>query len=281
MSEPVRAVLRLDELPKVRLAGEGNFLYKVPFGDGHVVVKIYRGTRSAFLYLKKTFGNVCITGRTSHMPRARQRTETDCIRAWESHGFRCFRMHPEIEVEGVDRDLYMVFEFAPGRHFRDWFRDESVPLPERLQTWRKFIPEWHRRHRIAVETSDPRLIHENGDVKHVMLWEGGFLYFDFEMLYRSRNVRLLVGREILAYMRSVGRFFGPEMYERLMDLLVEHYPDKALLLAAFDVTWRHPNPFLRLARCLDRLKPGNRKRFSKYNVALDLRRRLDRASIAD
>ena len=61
------------------------------------------------------------------------------------------------------------------------------------------------------------LIHENGDVKHVMLWQGGFTYFDFEICFRSRNVRDLVGREILAYMRSTGKFFGDELYERLMD----------------------------------------------------------------
>ena len=38
---------------------------------------------------------------------------------------------------------------------------------------------------------------------------------------------------------------------------------------------------MRVARFLDRtLKPGNRKRFSKYNVARDLKRRLDDASLS-
>ncbi len=278
----VRTVLRLSDHPKVQLAGEGNYLYKVPFGDGFVVVKIYRGSRSAFLYWKKTIGNVLLTGRSSHLPRSRFRTEMDCLRVWEQHGFTCFRTRPEIEVEGVPRDLCMVFDYTPGRHFRDYFRDETVPLEERLGTWRRFIFEWHRRHRIAVDTSDARLIHENGDVKHVMLWNGGFLYFDFEMVFTSRDVRGLVGREILAYMRSAGRFFGEEMYGRMLDVLAEHYPDKVLLLAAWETAFRNRNLFLRLARALDRvLKPGNRKRFSKYNVARDLRRRLDRLSLAN
>jgi hypothetical protein len=244
------------------------------------VAKIYVGSRSPLLYWKKTLGNVLLTGRTSHQPRARWRTETDCIRTWERHGFRCFRMFPQVEIEGLPRDAYMVFEYLPGLHFREYFRNEAVPLEERMATWRRWIPEWHRRHRIAVEERDPRLIHENGDVKHVMLVDGEFVYFDFEMIFRSTNVRLLVGREILAYLRSVGRFFGEALYDRMIGELVDHYPDRALLLTGWEVTWGHPNPLLRQLRRIDRwLKPTNRKRWSKYRVALDIRKRLDAVSL--
>ena len=275
---PVR--LRLDAVEKTALAGEGNYLWKVPLRGGFAVVKVYFGSRSPLLYWKKTFGNVVLTGRSSHMPRARFRTEMESIRRWEGAGFRCFPRHEEVEVEGLPRDGYMVFAYVPGRHFREYFRDETVPLEERMATWRRWIPEWHRRHRTAVDTNDPYLVHENGDVKHVMLWEGGFVYFDFEMVYTGRDVRMLVGREILAYMRSVGRFFGEELYDRMLDELVATYPDKALLLASWESAFRTTSAVMRVARFLDRtLKPANRKRWSKYNVARDLKRRLDAASL--
>jgi hypothetical protein len=276
--EPVR--IRLDEVDKQALAGEGNFLYRIPLRDGFAVAKIYEGSRGRWLHLKKTFGNVVLTGRSSHMPSARCRTEIDCIRVWESHGFRCFGMLPEVALEGVPRHLYMVYEYVPGCHFREYFGDSSIPLEQRIDTWRRWIPEWYRRHRIAIETRDPRLIQENGDVKHVMLWEDDFVYFDFEMVYRSRNLRQLVGREILAYMRSVGRFFGDELYDRMLDELVAHYPDKVLLHSAWEAAFRCPNPLMRLGRALERnLKPSNRKRYSKYNVARDIKRRLDETSL--
>jgi hypothetical protein len=277
--EPVR--IDLEKVEKTALAGAGNYLWKVPFRGGFAVVKVYFGSRSPFLYWKKTFGNVLLTGRSSHMPRARFRTEMESIRRWEAQGFRCFPRYEEVEVEGLPRDGYMVFAYVPGRHFREYFRDEAVPLEERMATWRRWIPEWHRRHRAAVDRNDAYLVHENGDVKHVMLWEGGFVYFDFEMVYTGRDVRMLVGREILAYLRSVGRFFGEALYDRMLDELVVAYPDKALLLAGWESAFRPTGPAMRIARFLDRtLKPGNRKRFSKYNVARDLKRRLDAASLS-
>jgi hypothetical protein len=276
--EPI--AVRLSEVEKQPLAGEGNYLYRIPLRDGFAVAKLYDGSRSQLLHVKKTLGNVLLTGRTSHMPRARCRTEIDCIRTWESHGFRCFGMLPEVTLEGVPRDRYMVYEYVPGCHFREYFRDTSIPVEERMATWRRWLPEWYRRHRIALTTGNPQLIQENGDVKHVMLFDGDFIYFDFEVVFRSRNVRQLVGREILAYMRSVGRFFGDALYARMLDELVEHYPDKALLLSTWETAFRNPNPLLRAGRALDRrIKPAHRKRYSKYNVALDIRRRLDQTSL--
>lgn len=278
-SEVPPATIRLEGLERTPLAGEGNFVWKVPFRDGHAVVKVYHGSRGWPLYVKKTIGNA-ITGRSSHMPRSRWRTEIEVIGLWERHGFRCFRMLPQVTVEGLPRDGYMVYEWTPGRHFRDYFRDGAVPLEERMATWRRWIPEWHRRHRACVETGDPRLIHENGDVKHVMLWKGEFVYFDFEMVYRSRRARVLVGRELATYMRSVGRFFGEEMYDRMLRELVEHYPDKALLMSAWEHGHADTHPGWRALRALDRrFRPKHRERWSKYRVGQDVKDLLDGASL--
>lgn len=261
------------------MAGDGNYLWRHSLPGAEIVLKVYYGNRSSLLYAKKTFGNVVLTGRTSHMPKARCAVEADCVRTWQSHGFRCFDIYPQVDVDGLPREGYMAFEYVPGKHFKDLFIDRSLPLEERMAIWRQFIPEWHRRHRIAVDTSDSRLIHENGDVKHVMLYEGGFVYFDFEMIYRSKDVRMLVGREICSYMRSVGRFFGPRLYERMLDDLVAHYPDSSLLLSAWDQAYRHNNPFMRFARWLDRMKPSNKKIYSKYRVAEDIASRLSKSSL--
>jgi hypothetical protein len=189
-------------------------------------------------------------------------------------------MHPEVTVEGLPEGGYMLYDWTPGVHFREYFKDERIPLDERLATWIRWVPEWHRRHALAVKLREPRLIHENGDVKHVMLWQGGFVYFDFEIQFTSRNLRDLVGREILAYLRSVGKFFGEPMYERMTDALVAHYPDKTLLLGAWEHAFRNDNPLVRVGRGLDRrFKPRAGGRWSKYTVALDLRRRLDALSL--
>lgn len=274
--------LRLADFEKEPLAGAGNFLYKIRFEDGFSVLKVYFGSRHPALHIRKTLSNLLFTGRTSHMPRARCRTERDCIEVWGRHGFRCFGIRPEVRFSDLPDEGYLLFDYTPGRHFREYFKDEEVALDERLATWRRFVGEWHRRHATAVRESEPRLLHENGDVKHVMLWQGDLVYFDFEICFRSTDIPDLVGREILAYMRSTGKFFGDDMYERLMDELIEHYPDKRLLLAAWEHAYRNRNLFIRAARFLDRtMRSRHRdKRYSKYAVAADIKRRLDAASLA-
>ena len=280
--QPERVVLRLEDIPdKEHLAGAGNWLWKIPFRGNYAVLKGYFGNRVPLLHWKKSLGNLLLTGRTGHLPRTRCRVENECIDVWEKHGFRCFGRHPEVVFDDLPEGLYTLFEYVPGEHFRTYFADASTPEDERMATWVRWLPEWHRRHAAAIEHGEPRLIHENGDVKHVMLWEGGFLYFDFEIVFRSRNIRDLVGRELLAYMRSTGKFFGDHLYDRMMDLLVEHYPDKSLLYGAYEHAFENPNPFTRIGRRLDyKLRSKSRKKYSKYSVALDLKRRLDAASLA-
>ena len=279
--QPAPCTIRLEDIDKSNLAGAGNYLWKhtLPGGE-EVVAKVYHGSRSPLLYMKKTFGNVVLTGRSSHMPKARCDMEVQCVETWEKHGFRCFGTYPQIEIEGLPRDGYMVFEYVPGRHFRDYFQDKKVSQEDKRATWRRFIPEWHRRHAAAVSTNDSRLIHENGDVKHVMNWQGDFVYFDFEMIYTSQDVRMLVGREICCYMRSVGRFFGVEMYDWMTDDLIELYPDKALLMTTWAWAFDHSDGFTKFVRKIDyAVKPKNKKQHSKYDVALDVKRRLDAQSL--
>lgn len=275
--------MRLADIPegsREHLAGAGNWLWKIPFDGGHAVLKVYLGNRNPLLHVRKTVGNLLLTGRTSHMPKARCRMEVETVRIWEKHGFRCFGMHPEVVFDDLPPGTYMLFDFVAGRHFKNYFKDASVPLEERIATWRRWLPEWHRRHRAAIDHDESRLIHENGDVKHVMLVGEEFVYFDFEIAFRSRNVRDLVGREMLAYLRSVGKFFGDAMYERMLDDVVAYYPDPALLMAAWEHAFHNDSLTVRIARKLDfALKPRHQTRYSKYRVALDLKARLDARSL--
>lgn len=283
-SEPVpshpQRHLRLADLPHEHLAGDGNWLWKIPFDGGFGVLKVYTGNRHPLLHVKKTLGNRVLTGRTSHMPRARRDYEVACVALWARHGFGVFGMHPEVVFDDLPAGTYMLYDYTEGTPFREHFRDESLPLATRLATWRRFLPEWHRRHRLAIDLSEPRLIHENGDCKHVLIQaDGRFVSFDFEVGFRSRQARDLVGREILAYLRS----FGRAMSLALADELVAHYPEPELLWSAWEHAFRNGNPLVRAGRALDyrfKRRDGNVKgRFSKYRAALELERRLRDAGV--
>jgi len=189
-------VLRFDDLDQYLLLKNGNYLYKVPFRDGWAVLKVYYGDRSFFEYVKKSIGNILVCNQTSFMPRGRRRTELECLELWREAGFRVFDTYGGVVVEPLPPGGYALYEYVDRPRFVTYFADESVPLEDRLETWRRFLPVWHRRHALAIERREPRFIHENGDLKHVMIMEDGqFLFFDFEMCFRSqKRVREFVVR---------------------------------------------------------------------------------------
>lgn len=269
--------LRIDNLEQYLLLKNGNYLYKVPFRGGFAVLKVYFGSRTPLQYLTKSLGNVLLANQTSFMPRARRRTEYQVSRLWEAAGFRVFRTYDDVAVEDLPEGGWTLFEYAPGKRFVDYFADPQVPWEEKLRWWRRFVPEWHRRHRLAVQRREPRLVHENGDLKHVMIWQDELLYFDFEMVFRSRRrVREFVAREILSYLKSLGKTVGPHHWECLLAETVRLYEGRDLLEYTHRFAFANPNPFLRLARRLDRmLKPRSRKPFSKYSVARRLKHYLE------
>lgn len=268
--------LRFENLEQHLLLKNGNYLYKVPFRGGFAVLKVYQGSRTWLEYALKTCGNVLVCNQTSFMPRARRRTELACLKLWRDAGFRVFGLHEDVVVEGIDPAPWALFEWVPRPKLVDLLGKPALALEERLALWRGFLPVWHRRHALAIERAEPRFVHENGDLKHVMVLEdGGYLQFDFEMVFRSRTrVREFVAREILSFLKSLGKTVGEREFPAFMEATVRGYPDHDLLRYTHAFAFANPNPILRLARAIDRrIKPRAAKPFSKYNVA----RRLDHA----
>lgn len=269
-------VLRFDDLERYLLLRNGNDLYRVPFEGGWAVLKVYFGSRSGAAYALKTAGNWLVAGQTSVMPRARRRQELACLRVWREAGVRVFGTYNQVSVEGLPEGGYTLFEYVEAMRFVEYFGDLSIPLAERLATWRRFLPVWHRRHRIAVDEREPRLVHENGDLKHVMMLGDEFLFFDFETCFRSRRrVSLNVAREILCFLKSMGRTVPEAEFEAFLRETIEHYPCRSLLRETARFAFGDPNPLIRMARALDRrLRARARKRTSKYAVAARLQELL-------
>jgi len=268
--QSARAVLRFDDLDKYLLHKNGNYLYKVPFEGRWAVLKLYYGSLSLARYALKSAGNLTLANQSSVMPWSRRRTELDCIRLWRDAGFRVFGVYDAV-VEGLPPDGHALFEFVDAPRFVHYFADRGVPLDERLATWRRFLPVWHRRHRLAVDRREPRFVHENGDLKHVMIVGDEFLFFDFETVFRARGrVREVVAREILCYLKSLARTVGDE-FEAFLRETVASYPGRDLLAYTHEFAFADPNPLVRVGRRLDlAFRERAQKPSSKYRIAARL-----------
>jgi hypothetical protein len=269
-----KETLHFDDLTPYLLHRNGNYLYKIPFRGGWAVLKVYYDSRTPWVRLQKVINNVVLLGQTSYWPKTRRRIERECLELWSRHGFRVFPWHDDVEViaPNCPSDGYLVCDYVPAPTLEEHLVDESVPLETRFATYRRFLSEWSRRHDIASLEREPRLQHENGDFGHVMIVGDEFLWFDLEVVYRSRSrVDEYLGHEIIQYLWYLSRKTSPEIRDRLLAETVEHYPNRARLAAAPDVFLRHPRPWVRLGRKIDASRSSGRKPTSKYNVARRLR----------
>lgn len=271
--------LRFDDLERYLFLRNGNVLYKIPFRGGWAILKLYYGSRSQLGYAYKTFVHVCFENHTSLMPRARRRVEWECLRLWRDCGFRVFDTYDDVRVEGLPDGGYTLFEYVQGTLFEEYFSDPGRTLEDKLSLWRRFLADWQRRHRLAIERREPRLVHENGTLEHVLIDGDALLYFDLEMAYRSRRrVKEFVAREILSFLRSLGRCVASEEWDAILRATVEGYEDRELIEYACRLACQNPNPFRRIADRVDPLlKPAHKRPFARIHVG----RRLERAVSSD
>jgi hypothetical protein len=218
-------------------------------------------------------------GQTSYMPETRVRIERECLAIWSKHGFRVWGTYDDIEIDapGCPAGGYTVFEYRLGPKLNDYMSDETIPEDERFETYRRFVAEWGRRHEVAIAEREPRLVHENGDGKHVMIFEDGFHWFDFEMIWRDASrVPEQVSHEILQYLWQMSKSVPVSIRERLMTETVAAYPDRGRLEEAWRYFLANRRPLQRIGRSLDMiLRARAKKPSSKYNVARRLRAQLE------
>jgi hypothetical protein len=264
--------LRFDDLAPYLLLRNGNYLYKVPFRGGFAVVKVYTGSRSRLQTLVKSFENVVFAGQTPYFPATRRRIERECLALWRRHGFRVYDTYDDIEVVAPQcpPGSYTVFEYKSGPKLFEVLRDESLPVDRRLGVYRRFLAEWGRRHELAVALREPRLVHENGDGKHVLVFDDELLWFDFEMIWRNaKRVPDQVSHEIVQYLWFLSKSV-PDLAGRLLEETAAGYPKTDRLRAACAYFLDGPR------RALDRnLRARAKRPTSKYAVARRLRAVLD------
>lgn len=224
----------LARLPDTRLLkssgrdGVGNVLLLVGKGDGAAVLKLYRRRRSA---LREELGE--LAARIFHRKRGisarvRHRTERETLALWAAHGFDVLRSFDRPLPEGIDGPALWI-EYCTGRLLAGILQDADVDWEEKAGWLRRLGAESARRHRLAVELSDPRLIHEKGTVKHVFVWGGRLITFDFEGGF-GRRFSLLeaMAEEMSGYLRSIAQATG-DGFGDAMGAWIEGYGDVARL----------------------------------------------------
>jgi hypothetical protein len=269
--------LSFDDLTPHLLLKNGNFLYKIPFRGGFAVVKVYRGSRGPIETWQKSLQNLA-SGQTSYLARTRMRVERECLEVWRKHGFRVYDTFDDVAIDApqCQPGTYMVFEYRKGPSLNEHLSDASLPEDARFATWRRFLLEWGRRHALAIAERETHLVHENGDGKHVMIFDDGFHWLDFEVIWTdAARVAEYVSHEIVQYLWQISKTIPEALRPRLLRETALHYPDPERLRDAWRLFLASPRPLVRAGRWLDRRTARGRKPTSKYAVAGRLRAALE------
>lgn len=253
----------------------GVFLLKSP--QDQWVVKIYHHKRDP---LQRFFSGLenYFAGRSSSDYRARFSTEKKTLDIWQKNGFEVFRQLNQSPPVSIDFP-HLVFEFVGGRTLKKYFLDSTIGKSDKLDTLKRLIPEWSRRHAVALETRNHYLIQERATLQHVYMSadDDRLIYYDFEIVYTPRHsLPAIIAREIAGYIRSLFSVVPRDGFNDYLDIFIREYPYRAFLHYPYDYFFRHPNRLLRSLYSLDRQLPRNRRQRSKYNIALKLHNQLQK-----
>lgn len=209
-----------------------------------------------------------LAGKSSLRPRDRFETEKRVLETWREHGFHVFEQAEKEDFIGI-KEPHLVLEYVHGQTLLSYFADPHVGKDEKIAILRRFIPEWGRRHDLAMKSGNRLLIQEHPSFKHVFVNEAGrLIFFDFETVYQApHSLPSLIGREIAGYVRSLYKVTPPDEFSGFLDIIIQEYPHREYLLYPFRYFFRHPNPIMRVLYSLDRRLPRHQKRHSKYPVA--------------
>jgi hypothetical protein len=237
------------------------------------VVKIYHHKRGP---LQRFFSGLenYFAGRSPLDPRSRFSTEKKTLDIWQENGFEVFRRLNQPPPVSIDFP-HLVFEFVSGRTLKEYFLDPAIGKADKLNTFKRFLPEWSRRHAVALETRNHYLVQKRATLQHVFMSAEGerLIFYDFEIVYTPRH-----HLPAIIDIRSLFSVVPRGDFNDYLDILHREYLHRDFLHYPYDYFFRHPNRLLRSLYSLDRQLPRNRRQRSKYNIALRIHNRLQKTA---
>lgn len=231
----------------------GQTIARIDGPDGPLILKCYGKKRSWVRQLFVQLGHWTFAGKSGCGPRARSENERACIDLWTAHGFDVFRTavapvavgprRPEATpTRAVDAVAHgrptLLLDAVPGVRLYDLLLHATDEADERAVRTHlaRFAGEWSRRHALALAEREPRLLHEHGTFRHVWVADDRLITFDFEISWRRRrSIESLIGREIGAFLRSLGRASKTEdRFGARLQVVLEAYGDRAFLARVVD-----------------------------------------------
>ena len=245
---------------RVRSPRRGNQIWPVPTPDGVVLQKLYAARDAGPSHWMRLLVERIARQKTPTTVNARWRTERMLLATWRAAGCdvpedRSAR-HPAY-VHGTTT----LLEFIDGKILGKLLASDTLTREQRDDLLHRFAAAWGRRHALALDTPDVRLIQEHGTFLHVIGAGDRLVTIDLEQAFTPRrDLMPLVAKEIVAYVRSLAKLTAHDVFRADIEAIVEAYPRREVLEAAVREYLDSPSPLRRAIWALDRRLRDRRDR---------------------
>lgn len=243
-------------LDQNRFGDRGQVISVREVGERALVVKRYGRKRTPLRQGMVQLGHWTFAAKSGTSIAARAQTEREVAELWRGHGFDTFEILPDDLLADESDDSRLVMEFVEGRSLYALLADRDADESLVRDELRRFGADWRRRHALAIEHREPRLLHEHGTFKHVWLGDGRQINFDFEICWTSQpRIVELAGREAASFLRSMGRAcVDRAQFESRLRVVTAAYADRRQIEALAAAILRPRRPLARLGYWLERFK---------------------------
>ena len=207
----------------------GNRIWRVETPSGPALQKFYSEKAGPLRTAWRGLLSGVLRGATSSAAAVRWRTERELLALWAGAGLDVPR-DLTASCPALAGDRVLVMEFVEGKVLGRMLHGGDLAGPARAALLARFAAAWGRRHRLAVDRNDPRLVQVHGTLMHVLVAGDRLVTIDLEQAYLAgQPVPPLLAREVLSYLRSLAKAGDGETFRRDLAVLVAAYPERAIL----------------------------------------------------
>jgi tRNA A-37 threonylcarbamoyl transferase component Bud32 len=197
---------------------------------------------------------------------ARRNREERTLELWRECGFSVPVVR-KLQIPQLPDEPQLVLDYLGSLTLQERLKSPAVPHAEKLENITVVFIENCRRHRLAIERSEPFLIHADANTSNILCHDGRFYFIDFENTPEGADLTELAAIETAKFTRWVARDCGIELLPAIVSVLVEAYRSNQEILQII-VGRTTSRPFQWYHRWRDRSrKRRNPAEVTKYDIA--------------
>lgn len=256
-----------------------NRLYLVPHGTEKVVVKVF----SDAAHRKPAWLEQLLPHSERHATRtasASQRCQNErrLLAHWKSRN-QCVPAIVDWLPSGLPADRTLVMQWVDRPSLRTILQDPGLPDSHKSAVVHRVFQEMASRHKLALDTHDPRLAHLDANTGNVLVAEEVTFRIDLEGICEAAPLVPLLASEVTKLCRWIARDWRPEKLPSIIESLTGLYVQTPVILqVAVEQTCR--GPFEWLHRLRDRRKKTrNPAEVTKFDVVDAIQAKRTSASL--